>query len=98
MLKRMRNLECETQESLNWKCHLHSLEVVVGIWEQKEVGKELKPLNQKRIFDDGVIGVEQWKPLHRKSTENKTAIAYWVLNPNVLHENCKNLNYIPQCR
>ena len=74
MLNRMSILESETQESLNWKGHLHSLEVVVGIWEEKEVGKGTqKPLNTGRIFVDGVIGAEQWreqwKPLHRKSTE-----------------------------
>lgn len=54
-------------ESLNWKCHLHSLEVVVGIWEQKEVGKGTqKPLKPERIFDDGVIGVEQWETTSQK--------------------------------
>lgn len=59
MSNRMSILECETQESLNWKGHLHSLEVVVGIWEQKEVGKGTqKPLNTGWSFDESVIEAE----------------------------------------
>ena len=88
MLNRMSILEFETQESLNWKGHLHSVEVVVGIWEEKEVGKGTqKPLNTGQSFHESVIGTgqwrEQWKHFTERAQKNKAAIAYWVLTPNM---------------